>query len=168
MEQTDLTMRSLKLRYARDMAIWFIVLLMSVAWWWFAVTPSPVAAPLMEFSDARTVTTTPLCPGDTLPYSIVLHVSEPGVYAVDVSVWRMTPPATVIFSEARRFVISRATDYTLPREWSIPLTHPDPTTNGQVTWQPGRYERRHAISTVSRAAKPSIVVIPFTIAERCP
>jgi hypothetical protein len=57
--------------------------------------------------------------------------------------------------------------YTIAREWVIPATYPDPTTNLPVAWLPGRYERRHAISTVSRSTKPSIVSIPFDIAAGC-
>jgi len=143
-----------------------VFLMVSIAWAYFVIYPSPFPSPLMTISGSST-TDDPVCPGDTLPYTVTFQVTEPGVYAVDVSVWRVSPPATVLFSDARRMVLTEQISYTIAREWVIPATYPDPTINLPVAWLPGRYERRHAISTVSRATKPSMVSIPFTIAKGC-
>ena len=168
MDTTAQTIHDLRRSYFVTLvAIFLLAVAFSAAWWWFATTPVPVPPPLMEFHGVRVTGPSALCAGDTLTYSVDLSVTQPGVYAVDVSVWRVTPPATVIFSEERRFVASEPTDYTLARAWTVPLHHIDPTTNALVDWSPGRYERRHAISTTSRASEPSIIAVPFWIRADC-
>jgi len=123
---------------------------------------------LMEFTHAAPVGETALCPGDTLRYDVSLHVSGPGVFDLDVSVWRTTPPATVLFSSTRRMVFTGPTDYELERSWTIPDFYASSVDGSPERWAAGQYERRHAISTSSRSTQPSIVAIPFSVRADCP
>lgn len=155
-------------RFHRLVGLWlFTTILVSVAWWWFAVTPVPLRPPVMEFAADRHAENIAVCPGDTIPYAIDLVVTQPGVFAIDISVWRITPPAVVLFSEVRRVVFSEPTSYTVKRQWVVPPTYVDPITSVPATWGPGQYERRHAITVMGRDAEPSFAVIPFTIRSDC-
>ncbi len=137
------------------------------ALFWVATGPAHPGPTLMRFGDAYTTGATQLCPGEALFYTITLEVDKPGVFAIDISVWSVSPPSVALWSETRRVVFSEATTYTLPRVWTVPPLHPDPSTGDLVPWLPGRYERRHAISTTSRSTEPSIIEIPFEISEGC-
>lgn len=141
--------------------------LVNTAQFWYASAERPAHA-LMEFTQAQTVGETALCPGDALRYDVGLHVSGPGVFDLDVSVWRVTPPATVLFSSTRRMVFTGPTDYELERSWTIPDFYASSVDGSPEYWTAGQYERRHAISTSSRSTQPSIVTIPFVIREDCP
>lgn len=123
----------LRQSYRQQVIAWVLmILVISVAWWWFAVTPTPVGGPQMRFVDAHADTPQTLCPGDVLAYDIAVQVTRPGVYSVDVSVWRLNPPATVVFSDERRVVFSAPALYELERAWQIPPTHIDPNTGAMV------------------------------------
>lgn len=168
MDASAQRVRELERFYRRQIVGWLLLIfLISVAWFWFAVTPTPVGPPMMSFDKAELSGPSALCPGDILSYTIDVHVNAPGVYAIDVSVWRVTPPATVLFSDERRVVVTEPTEYELDREWRIPQFYPDPRTGELVPWLPGQYERRHALSTTSRATRPSLVAVPFTIRGDC-
>jgi len=119
--------------------------LVNTAQFWYASAERPAHA-LMEFAQAQTVGETALC----------------------VSVWRTTPPATVLFSSTRRMVFTGPTDYELERSWTIPEFYASSTDGSPERWAAGQYERRHAISTSSRSTQPSIVTIPFSVRADCP
>ena len=145
-----------------------IFLVVSIAWGYFVIFPSPISPPQMEFSDAHTTGKTALCPGDTLTYSITLRVHRSGVYAVVVAIWRLTPPAVVEWEDGPRFApFVGEQEYTLAREWTVPRQHVDPVTGHPVNWLPGHYERRHAIYAVNIDSEASIVAIPFEIRRDC-
>lgn len=144
-----------------------IALLFSAAWFYLTVLPERPAHALMEFTHAGATGKTALCPGDILNYELELHVSGEGVFDLDVAVWRVTPPATVLFSQTRRMVFTGRTDYRLSREWVIPRTYASAIDGSPEQWAAGQYERRHSIVTVSRSTEPSIVSIPFSIREDC-
>lgn len=135
---------------------------------WVASGPEQPADALMEFTHAAPTRMAELCPGEVLDYTVALEVNGPGVFAIDISVWRMTPPAVALWSETRRVVFSEPTAYVLKRQWVVPAVHPDLVTGAEVPWLPGQYERRHAITTVSRSTEPSIVTISFSIRGGCP
>lgn len=146
-----------------------VSMLLQVYVWWVMQQGEVPGDSLMEFREARVLGDNNLCPGDVLTYQIVLRVQEAGVFDVDISVWRIDPPAVMIFSTTqRRVVFPGATTYTLARQWTVPRTVDDPVTNEPVRWLPGAYERRHAISTSSRSTEPSIISIPFNIRNDCP
>jgi hypothetical protein len=146
----------------------FLILLVNAGLLALYYAPERPGAPLMTLDLAQVNGSADLCPGELLDYTLDLEIQEAGVFDLDVSVWRVTPPANALFSETRRMVFARATAYRLKRYWQVPATHPDPTTGLPIRWAPGQYERRHAISTVSRHTAPSILVIPFSIRADCP
>lgn len=134
--------------------------------YWYASEERPGPA-LMEFTRAVTRGETALCPGDTLRYDITLYVSGPGVFDLDVTTWRITPPATVMFSSTRRLVFSGPVTYSLGRAWIVPDFYSSAVDGSPERWAAGSYERRHAITTTSRSTEPSIVTIPFQVRADC-
>lgn len=165
-------MQAVDARYhaARNMILVVFVLgvLSNLLLWWVASGPERPGHALMQFARAEAVGPTALCPGDTLRYDLALHVAGPGVFDLDVSVWRVTPPSTVLFSQTRRMVFDGPAEYTLGREWVIPEVYSSPVDGSPERWAAGQYTRRHAIVTVSRSTEPSIVSIPFSIRQDCP
>lgn len=108
-----------------------------------------------------------LCPGETLTYTLEFVYNQPGVFDVDVTVFRVTPPQTILFSETRRVVIAEPEALTVAYAWVIPAEYEDIRTQAMVALAPGQYERRHSVTTISRSTEPAIVTIPFEIGEGC-
>ena len=118
MSSAETRIREIEAQYGRArrwllflVAVGFIV---NATQFWYASEEHPGPA-LMRFSAAHPVGETALCPGDTLRYDIALYVSGPGVFDLDVTTWRITPPATVIFSQKRRMVFNGPATYSLER-----------------------------------------------------
>lgn len=157
-------------RQYRRLLLWLATagFIVNSAWFLVASGPERPGPALMEFRNAYAAGETALCPGDTLHYTLTLHVSGPGVFDLDVAVWRVTPPATVLFSSTRRMVFNGPADYELERAWIVPEFYASSVDGSPERWAAGRYERRHAISTSSRSTLPSIVTIPFEIKRGCP
>lgn len=151
----------------QKIALAVIALLFSVAWLYLTILPERPGRALMRFTQAVTIGPTALCPGETLHYDLGLMVNRGGVFDLDVAVWRVTPPATVVFSSSRRMVFDGPAEYRLAREWTVPAFYSSPLDGSPEHWAAGNYERRHAISTVSRSTEPSIVTIPFSIRGDC-
>lgn len=156
-------------RYKTDRNLLLAVLgagiLVQALLFWLVWQPDAVHPAAMEIRGAGVVQA--LCPGEALTYALDLVVTDAGVYALDVAVWRVSPPAVVLFSETRRVVFAGEQEYSLARQWTVPPEYIDPGTGLPVRWTAGQYERRHAISDVSRDAEASIAVIPFAIREGC-
>lgn len=163
---TSRTIRDdLRRSYRRQTAAWIaIAVILSVGWLYMVF--GPARASLMEFSAVR-YEPQALCPGETLRYELDLHVHRV-VYQIDVSTWRTTPPSIALWSESRRIVYTETEQLTIPREWTVPPMALDVGNLQPVPWSPGDYERRHAISTISRNTTPSIITVPFSIREDCP
>jgi hypothetical protein len=114
-----------------------------------------------------TVKDADLCPGDILDYEYGFTVNEAGVYLFDTGVWRVTPPAIILFFDSRRVVVPEPRTWQIARPWQIPKTFIDPRTGVVEKWIPGEYERVLAVTSVGRDTLPSVVSIPFTIKEDC-
>lgn len=124
---------------------------------------------LMEYSSIAVESPAALCPGETLVYRPNLVVNGPGVFTIDTTIWRITPPATIVFSETPlRAIFDAPIIFTSARRFVVPPTWRDPDTGESQRWEPGQYELRRAISTTSRNTEPSIATIRFSIREDCP
>lgn len=171
MNSTEPRIHGIEVQYRRARGLLLVVVALGAIangglyWYASAERPGPT---LMQFTEARATGPTALCPGDVLRYDVSLHVSGPGVFDLDVAVFRLTPPVTVVFSSTRRMVFSGPSDYQLARQWRIPQTYSSPVDGSPERWAAGQYERRHAITTASRSTVPSIVMIPFSIRDNCP
>jgi hypothetical protein len=144
-----------------------IILLVSTGWLFFAWYPTPVSGPLFEYTDVEIHSPTALCPGEALNYDLTLHYDGQGVFVIDISVWRVTPPATVVYSESRRVVMTGPQEMLLPQRWVVPDRVFNPKTGLTEPFTPGLYERRHAVTTASRATAPAIIAVPFTVRGDC-
>lgn len=143
--------------------------LFSLAWFYLTIIPERPARALMEYGAIEVLSDTALCPGDTLTYRPTLHVNGPGVFTIDTTIFRLTPPATIVFSEAPlRAIFAAPIVFVSTRRLPIPPTWRDPDTGEMHAWEPGQYELRRSISTVSRSTEPSIEVIRFEIRSDCP
>lgn len=171
MSYTEPRIREINAQYhrARNWLLWLVLVGFAVnGALFYAVLRAEPSPPLMQFTEAASTGATALCPGDTLHYMITLHVSEAGVFDLDTAVWRVSPSATVFFSQTRRMVFDGPADYTLARTWIVPHFYSSAVDGSPERWAAGAYVRRHAISTTSRSTEPSIIAIPFSIRSDCP
>jgi hypothetical protein len=129
--------------------------------------PSPPSPSVVTIANLRPLGATDLCPGETLRYTYQIIGDLSGVLDIDMTIWRVTPPQTVLYSLSRRDVLVRPVDLTRTDAWVVPDEGTNPLTLQPLEWQPGDYERRVAISTPSRNTEPAIAVLPFRIRQDC-
>jgi hypothetical protein len=111
---------------------------------------------------------TELCPGEYLDFSFELDVLAPGIYGLDMSVFRVSPPPNIaIFSEKQAFVIGSPRTFLVTRHWQIPKDYRDEQTNEVIAFAPGDYERNIAVGTPGRNTSPSTKILPFSIRSDC-
>ena len=109
-----------------------------------------------------------VCPGETVDVDYTVHIRAPGVFSLDRSLWRVSPPLTLIFSTTETGIYPATIDFMSRREWVVPETYVSPIDGKAARLEPGEYEWRWAISTTSRSTVPSILVVPFSVkAEGC-
>lgn len=150
--------------YRRSMwALLTIIILVSTGWLFFAWYPTPVSGPLFTYTGYAMQSETALCPGETLAYDLGLRYNDAGVFDIDVAVWRVSPPATMVYSASRRAISTGAQEFVLHQAWGVPTEILNPRTGRLEPFAAGEYERRHAVTTVSRATKPAIMSVPFTV-----
>lgn len=145
-----------------------IGLLFSAAWFYLTIIPERPGQTLMEFESVEPLSPTDICPGHVLRYQVDLRVEGEGIFDYDLSIWRISPPMTVIFSTPQRVVFSEEKEFTVIRELRLPEEYVDPGNGALTPWLPGEYELRFALSTPSRSTKPSIEVLSFRVLENCP
>lgn len=159
-------------RYKRSQgrmtAVFVLFLFGLIALDWFAsLLPNPPGASVVEISNLRAVGPTELCPGEILRYAYDISGDRSGVLDLDTTIWRVTPPAAVLYSMSRRVVLVEPINFEREDAWLVPVEGTDPLTLQRLQWLPGAYERRIAISTPSRNTQPAIAVLPFSIREDC-
>lgn len=123
---------------------------------------------LMELELADGWTQPTVCPGETVDIDYTVHIRASGVFSMDRSLWRVSPPLTLIFSTTETGVYPTAIDFISRREWAVPVTYISPIDGKAARLTPGDYEWRWAMSTTSRSTTPSILTVPFTVkSEGC-
>lgn len=159
-------------QFATYRRIFLIALVMGVfvnAVLFFTATgPERPGKTLMELELSEPWVAPVLCPGDTVDFNYIVHIRAPGVFHLDRSLWRVSPPMTLIFSRTEAGVYPAPIDFAARREWLIPSTVTSPENGKPMYLAPGRYEWRWAMSTSSRSTVPSILVVPFNIMSDCP
>lgn len=144
------------------------VLALQFALAWLVLTDVSAPGPAgFAYVGVEALGDTTLCPGDVLRYRLDMRYQVAGVYEVDVSLWRVTPPLTVIASTARRVVIAEPTELQLDFAWTVPDGYISAQTGETLPLEPGLYERHHAVTTSSRSTQPAIVTVPFVVMEGC-
>lgn len=122
---------------------------------------------LMELTLVDGWTAPTVCPGETVDIDYTVHIRASGVFSMDRSLWRVSPPLTLIFSTTETGVYPTAIDFISRREWAVPVTYISPIDGKAARLTPGDYEWRWAMSTTSRSTVPSILVVPFRVKEDC-
>ncbi len=152
--------------------VFFIALavgvIVNVALYFTATGPERPGKTLMEIELTQPWVTPVLCPGDTVNIEYTVHIREPGVFHMDRSLWRVTPPQTLVFSRTEIGVYPARIDFLSQREWLIPPSIINPVDGKPMTLAPGQYEFRWAMTTSSRSTVPSILVVPFQLRQGCP
>jgi hypothetical protein len=82
-ESTGQATTRLHYSYYLAVTVWIATtIVLSVAWYWLAITPARVGESLMVISDV-TGQGQAVCPGESLTYSYSVEIREPGVYLFD-------------------------------------------------------------------------------------
>lgn len=122
---------------------------------------------LMELELVSDWTPPTVCPGERVNIDYTVHIRASGVFSMDRSLWRVSPPMTLIFSQTETGVYPAKIDFMSRREWLVPKTYTNPIDERPAAMPPGEYEFRWAMSTTSRSTEPSILVVPFRVKENC-
>lgn len=108
-----------------------------------------------------------LCAGDKLTFSYNLHIRGTGVLIRDLTVWKVNPPKTVVFSDALRFIVDAPIDQELIESYAIPYFYRNRETSNLEKLPPGKYRRLIAISSPANYKVVAIEGVDFTIREDC-
>lgn len=167
MDTTAKNVDNMRHAYRMSLLLWMVTfLVISVAWYWFAVTPVPTERPLMTIH-AVDGHNQAMCPGEVLTYTYTAIISQPGVYLFDSSVWREDATQIVVWTDPLRVVSSEPRTVYIVRHWTLPPAIYDVLTDSVQPWWPGQYTRSIAITASGRNTLPSVASIPFTIREDC-
>lgn len=156
----------------RDYRGWYIaavvsMLLLNTVLYYLYLHPRSAETKL-ELSEISVASPTDLCPGEYLDFEFTMNVKESGVYGLDMSVFRVSPPpAIVVFSESQIFVIGSPREFLVKRHWQIPERYEDQETGEIIDLIPGDYERDISVGTTSRDTFPSVRVLDFSIRQDC-
>jgi len=137
------------------------------ALFWVLAGPERPGRTLMELQLIEGWTPPTVCPGERVNIDYMVHISGAGVFRLDRSLWRVSPPMTMVFSTSQHGIYPAPIDFMSRREWLVPVTYIDPITDLPQPLPPGEYEFRWAMSTASRSTIPSILTVPFTVKEDC-
>jgi hypothetical protein len=138
----------------------------AIATWWLSQQYPSVST--VDIDQLTIVENAELCPGDPLIYRYDFHALGAGVLVRDRTIWQVTPPKTVIFSDARRFILTDAINQSLTEAWHIPVSYLNPATDEVDHLAPGAYQLLYSISSPSKSSIVDIESTNFTIRADCP
>lgn len=153
-----------RINYTQTILAALLVVVIAVPFvfsWWYERNAEVVHKATL--SDIAIVGESAVCPGDLLTTRHLFTVSGSGILVADATTWRITPPMTVVFSEARRFIVEDDFSRIVYRSYEIPATIIDERTNQPVPIPPGRYKRILAVSSPSRSSVFSKQSAEFTV-----
>lgn len=133
---------------------------------WFA--QQYPAIDTIAIRDVRVVGETALCPGDTLTMTYRFEASGTGVLVRDATVWNVTPPKTMIFSNNRRFILDGATREAITETWTVPQSYLNTETDQQEPLPPGEYRRYVGIAALRPTGVVAIGYATFAVRGDCP
>lgn len=148
----------------RLLVMFFITLLAAGIFHTLSLLP---AAPPVTIRNLRATSETNLCAGDVLTYAYDLVGEEPAVVELTATIWRVTPPQTIIYSGTRRDILIPPVTHRGGESIVVPALVFDPTRPELVSITAGRYERRIAVTAVGRDTQDFAVALPFAVREDC-
>lgn len=116
----------------------------------------------VDIYDVEMISMSELCPGDDLIFRYRFKTEGKGVLVKDFTLWRQSPPKTMVFSEARRFIVKEV-DQQLVETWPIPERYFSYETWSDEPLEPGNYLRYFAVTSSVQDVTFDIEEIPFTI-----
>lgn len=133
--------------------------------WWYSETSDAIRD--VSLTEMSIVSNTALCPGEILTTRHRFAAKGTGILIADATTWRITPPMTIVLSEARRFIVEGDSSRIVYRSYVIPATYTDERTLQQVPLEPGRYKRIISVSSESSGGIFSAQSVEFTVRGDC-
>lgn len=120
----------------------------------------------VDIKDLTVLSGTDLCIGDTLTFAYTLHARGSGVLALDLTLWRVDPPKTVIYSKSERFIIDEPVEQRSVESWRVSSFYKNREKDMLDFIPPGNYRRIIAISSPTNYKIVDIESIDFTIKSK--
>lgn len=150
--------------------IWWFVVVFAVwvaADYLFSLLPNRPGAAIVTVSAPLSASPPELCPGDVLEYTYRVDADQNGVVDIDTTLYRVSPPQTLIYSVTLRDILIDPEHRELQTVWQIPSEVTNPLTGQTIPLTKGAYQRRISVSTSSRNTTPTITKIDFEIRAGC-
>lgn len=140
-------------------------ILQFIVWGWQQATATFVKG--VDIQNMQIVGSSQLCPGDLLTFNYDLEIRGTGNLIKDFTVWRETPPKTMIFStESKKFIVGEPVHQNLLEAWRIPPYYFNYETYSSEVLPPGTYRRYFSVSSPTNERIVDIDYVEFTIKDR--
>lgn len=123
--------------------------------------------PQIELSEATVLSTTNLCPGETLDYSFIISTNKSVAVDLTYSVRPQSPQVQASQLNLEQITFDGPSTLTLIRHWIVPAFYDDPS-QGFVPWIPGAYVRRTAARVDGSSRVADSFEVSFEIRPDCP
>lgn len=133
---------------------------------WF-IAPLYPSIQAVTLTNLRSEGPTDLCPGDVLHTTYTFAARGTGILYRDATIFRVTPPATIVFSQPLRFIVRGAHTREVHDAWTVPTTFIDELTNQPSPLLPGVYKRFYAISSAGADGRFVAGEVTFTVSDQC-
>lgn len=143
-----------------------VVLVLLAAIWIIAIA-SDILGSYIRIDNVEVIGTSALCPGDNLVYRYDYRAKANGAGVIDATVWRISPPQTVVFSTRRYFVLIGERSESVVEYWPVPRTYIDLASGQALPIPPGDYERQFSVASDNDDEVGDTDVVPFSIRKDC-
>lgn len=141
----------------------FVVVVPFLASWWIREQYPSIDE--IDIKNLTMVGKTNLCVGDPIVWEYDFSAAGEGTLVRDRTLWSVTPPRTMIYSEREFFILPGAISQHLQETWYVPETYRNPATAKHEPIPPGTYKRLLSISSPTRSTMIAIDSVDFTIVE---
>lgn len=131
----------------------------------YALSQQYPSVSTIGIKDMQVIGESAVCPGDELVVAYTFYATGSGVLVRDSTTWRTDPPETIVFSMARRFILTGPVEQKLLDIWKVPVTYINPELGRELPLLPGNYERLISVSSPSRSTVIAIGSAPFSIKD---
>lgn len=121
----------------------------------------------VQIDNIRLLSPPALCPGEPVIVAYDLSTIGIGPLIRDQTLWQVTPPRVIVYSEFRRLVVNNTPDRRLIEVWRVPESYLNYETGDFEKLMPGQYRYDLSISSPSRSTAVDVEGVEFTLKERC-
>lgn len=157
--------RSNKIQTVLIIMLAIVVVVPILVWWWISRENSILNE--VVISDTHIVGQTDLCPGDSLKTAFRVRADGEGVIVIDRTIYKVTPPMTVIFSDSKRAILANDLTRDIVDVYVIPETYVDEFTGETMPFSEGTYKRLIALSSPRIAPVFTLGEATFKIRADC-